>query len=95
MDSSCALAILFGDPPSEARHGSCIREVRQLLDRDWEVNTSYIYIEGNSVADLLAHHVYFLDFGFHVLSSLPHHILDRIQADMANIIFSQFIPSNN
>ncbi|CAN1245063.1 Putative ribonuclease H protein At1g65750 [Linum grandiflorum] len=95
MDSSCALAFLLGDPPDDARHGSCIREARQLLNRDWEVITSHIYREGNTVADLLAHHGHSLSFGFHVLPFVPSNILASVQADMAGILFPRFIPLNN
>ncbi|CAN0854912.1 Putative ribonuclease H protein At1g65750 [Linum grandiflorum] len=95
LDSSCALAFLLGDPPDDAKHRSCIREARQLLARDWKVITSHIYREGNSVADLLAYHGHSLDFGFHILSSLPRSVVDSIQADMAGIVFPRFIPSNN
>ncbi|CAN0837208.1 hypothetical protein LINGRAHAP2_LOCUS1733 [Linum grandiflorum] len=69
---------LLGDPPNDAKYRSCIREARQLLDHDWEVLISHIYREDNSVADLLAHHEHSVDFGFHILSSLPRPVLDKI-----------------
>ncbi|CAN0918033.1 hypothetical protein LINGRAHAP2_LOCUS30628 [Linum grandiflorum] len=53
------------------------------------------FIEKATVADLLAHHGHSLDFGFHVLSSLPRSVLNSIQADIAGIVFPRFVPSNN
>ncbi|CAN0914316.1 Putative ribonuclease H protein At1g65750 [Linum grandiflorum] len=95
MDSSCALAFLLGDPLDDARHGSSIREARQLLNRGWEVITSHIYREGNKVADLLAHYGHSLGFGFHVLPFVPSYVLASVQTDMAGILFSRFILLNN
>ncbi|CAN0911618.1 Putative ribonuclease H protein At1g65750, partial [Linum grandiflorum] len=95
MDSSCALTFLLGDPPDDARHSSCIREARQLLTRQWEVSTSHIYRESNTVADLLAHHGHSFGFGFHVLPSLPRNVLVCVQADLAGTLFPRFISNNN
>ncbi|CAN0879346.1 Putative ribonuclease H protein At1g65750 [Linum grandiflorum] len=90
MDSSCALAFLL-----DANHGSYIREARQLLARDWEVIASHIYREGNTVADLLAHHGHSLGFGFHVLPSIPCNVLTCVHDDMAGTLFPRLIPINN
>ncbi|CAN0917827.1 Putative ribonuclease H protein At1g65750, partial [Linum grandiflorum] len=95
MDSSYALPFLLGDPPYDARHKSCILETRQLLARDWEVLTSHIYREGNTVADLLAHYGHSFGFCFHVVPFLPRNVLDSVQADLAGIVFSRVIPVNN
>ncbi|CAN0916895.1 hypothetical protein LINGRAHAP2_LOCUS29962, partial [Linum grandiflorum] len=67
----------------------------QLLRRDWEISTSHIFREGNTVADLLSHYGHSLSFGFHVLQSLPRNVLDSIQADSAGILFPRCIPINN
>ncbi|CAN0922679.1 Putative ribonuclease H protein At1g65750, partial [Linum grandiflorum] len=77
MDSSCALAFfLLGDPPDDARHRSCIREARRLMDRDWEVSTSQVYRENNyCVADLLVRHEHSLGFGFHTLPFLTVNVI--------------------
>ncbi|CAN0840970.1 hypothetical protein LINGRAHAP2_LOCUS3033 [Linum grandiflorum] len=87
MDSSCALAFLLGDPPDDARHNSF---ERQLLAREWEVSTSHIYREGNSVADLLVHHGHSLGFGFHVLPSLPRNVLVCVQSALVGTLFPRY-----
>ncbi|CAN0884017.1 Putative ribonuclease H protein At1g65750 [Linum grandiflorum] len=95
MDLSCALDFLLGDPPDDVRHESYIRETRQLLARDWEVSTSHIYRESNTIADLLAHYGHSLGFGLHLIPSLPRFVSDCIQADIIGIMYSRFIPVNN
>ncbi|CAN0908589.1 hypothetical protein LINGRAHAP2_LOCUS25359 [Linum grandiflorum] len=87
MDFSCAFAFLLGDPPDDARHCSCIREARKLLDRDCEVIASHIYREGNTVAGLLAHHGHSLGFGFHILPFVPCNVVTCVQTNFAGILF--------
>ncbi|CAN1163885.1 hypothetical protein LINPERHAP1_LOCUS28827, partial [Linum perenne] len=45
--------------------------INELRSRDWEVIISHTFREGNTVADLLAHHGHTLDFGLHIDCMYP------------------------
>ncbi|CAN1243679.1 Putative ribonuclease H protein At1g65750, partial [Linum perenne] len=72
LDSMAAVTTILGNQEEDFRHGRMLDTINELRSRNWEVTISHIFLEGNRVADLLAHHGQTLDFGFHVNCIYPH-----------------------
>ncbi|CAN1129569.1 Putative ribonuclease H protein At1g65750, partial [Linum perenne] len=64
LDSLAAVTAILGDSEEDSRHGRTLENIDELCNRNWDVIISHIFREDNKVADLLAHHGHFLDFGF-------------------------------
>ncbi|CAN1159181.1 hypothetical protein LINPERPRIM_LOCUS12262 [Linum perenne] len=71
VDSLAVLGALTNSLVEDEQHSNSILQIRDLMNRNWEVKISRIYREGNRVAHLLAHHVHGLDLGTHLNLSLP------------------------
>ncbi|CAN1828315.1 Putative ribonuclease H protein At1g65750 [Linum perenne] len=65
LDSSAGVAAILGESESDSRHGRTLQIIEELRNRNWEIKISHICREGNRIADLLAHHGHYSDFGFH------------------------------
>ncbi|CAN0892042.1 Putative ribonuclease H protein At1g65750 [Linum grandiflorum] len=91
LDSQVVVSYLNQSDISDPQHRSCILELKQLLNRHWDVLVTHTYIEGNCMADLQAHHGHSLSFGFHKLHTVNFEIINCIQADMFGVSYSRLI----
>ncbi|CAN0856604.1 Putative ribonuclease H protein At1g65750, partial [Linum grandiflorum] len=94
VDSQVVVSYLKGDTTIDARHWTCIMELKHLLQLNWAVRGTHTYREGNRVADLLTHHGHSLEFGMHRISSFSSEIIDCIRSDMIGVSFSRLISNN-
>ncbi|CAN1851844.1 Putative ribonuclease H protein At1g65750, partial [Linum perenne] len=94
LDSMADIEAIRGDPGEDSRHGRTLDSINELLSRDWEVTISHTFREGNSVADLLAHHGHTLDFGLFVDCHYPHEVDRAIWNDHVGTCFPRLIPFN-
>ncbi|CAN1197404.1 Putative ribonuclease H protein At1g65750, partial [Linum perenne] len=74
LDSLAAITASLGDHEEDSRHGRTLDSINELRGRDWEVIISHTFREGNTVADLPAHHGHTLDFGLFVDCLYPHEV---------------------
>ncbi|CAN1766290.1 hypothetical protein LINPERHAP1_LOCUS9897 [Linum perenne] len=75
-------------------HGRTLGNINELRCRNWDVTISHTYREGNRVTDLLAHHGYILDFGFHVNCNYPLVVDKAIWSDHVRTCFPRTILTN-
>ncbi|CAN1183539.1 Putative ribonuclease H protein At1g65750, partial [Linum perenne] len=68
LDSLAAVAAIKGIPDTDRQHNHIIHQIRELCNRQWTVNLTHTYREGNRVADLLAHWGHSLAFRIHLLT---------------------------
>ncbi|CAN1176456.1 Putative ribonuclease H protein At1g65750 [Linum perenne] len=94
LDSMAAIGAILGDHVEDSRHGRTLEAIKELRSRDWEVIISHTFREGNTVADLLAHHGHSLDFGLFVDCLYPHEVDRAIWNDHVGICFPRLIPLN-
>ncbi|CAN1822044.1 Putative ribonuclease H protein At1g65750, partial [Linum perenne] len=66
LDSQAAISAIRGGQDEDSRHSRTLNSINELLCRAWDVTISHTFREGNTVADLLAHHGHSLDFGLHI-----------------------------
>ncbi|CAN1162756.1 Putative ribonuclease H protein At1g65750 [Linum perenne] len=81
LDSAAAVAAILGESDFDSRHGQTLQSIANLRQKDWEVDISHIYREGNRVADLLANHGHLLDFELHVNCLYPSEVDRTIWSD--------------
>ncbi|CAN1136200.1 Putative ribonuclease H protein At1g65750 [Linum perenne] len=94
LDSTAAIAAILGDHVEDSRHGRTLGAINELRSRDWEVSISHTFREGNTVADLLAHHGHSLDFGLFVDCLYPHEVNQAIWNDHVGTCFPRLINLN-
>ncbi|CAN1273739.1 Putative ribonuclease H protein At1g65750 [Linum perenne] len=94
LDSTAAIGAILGDPVVDSRHGRTLDSINELRSRDWEVTISHTFREGNTVADLLAHHGHTLSFGLSVDCVYPHEVDRAIWNDHVGIFFPRVILLN-
>ncbi|CAN1833707.1 Putative ribonuclease H protein At1g65750 [Linum perenne] len=86
LDSQAAISAIWGGGDEDSRHSRTLISINELLCRDWDVTISHTYREGNTVADLLAHHGHSLDFGLHIDCMYPH-VVDSFGTTMLGPVF--------
>ncbi|CAN1818744.1 Putative ribonuclease H protein At1g65750 [Linum perenne] len=94
LDSRAAVTTVLGDQEEDSRHGWTLGTINELRSRDWEVTISHTFREGNTVADLLAHHGHNFDFGLHIDCMYPHEVDRAIWSDHVGTCFPRFISMN-
>jgi ribonuclease HI len=55
-DSVVVINLIIKNNATMDRNYNFIMQIRRLLDRDWEVQTTHVYREANSAADWLANY---------------------------------------
>ena len=55
-DSRVVIGLMQGDTPSMDRNYTLTMQIRDMLERDWEIQTVHIFREANCVADWLANY---------------------------------------
>lgn len=64
-----------------------VRDIHNLLERNWEVNVTHTYMEDNRCADAMANHALSLPQRLHILGN-PSGAISRIMTeDIAGISF--------
>ncbi|CAN1798129.1 Putative ribonuclease H protein At1g65750 [Linum perenne] len=94
LDSLAAVSAILGGQGEDSRHGRTLDTINELRSRNWNVTISHTYREGNTVADLLAHHGHTLDFGLHIDCMYPHEVDRAIWSDHVGTCFPRFISMN-
>ncbi|CAN1180764.1 Putative ribonuclease H protein At1g65750 [Linum perenne] len=94
LDSLAALAAIKGSSDTDGRHGHIIHRIRDLCSRDWTVNLTHTYREGNRVADLLAHLGHSLAFGSHFITDCNPDIRMALLADCIGVSFPRTLSNN-
>ncbi|CAN1186749.1 Putative ribonuclease H protein At1g65750, partial [Linum perenne] len=94
LDSLAAIKAILGDQVEDSRHGRTLDSINELRSRDWDVTISHTFREGNTVADLLAHHGHTLGFGLFIDCMYPHEVDRAIWNDHVGTCFPRFIPMN-
>ncbi|CAN1794997.1 Putative ribonuclease H protein At1g65750 [Linum perenne] len=94
LDSLAALAAIRGSSDTGGRHGHIIHMIRDLCSRDWTVNLTHTYREGNRVADLLAHLGHSLAFGSHFITDCNPDIRMALLADCIGVSFPRTLSNN-
>ncbi|CAN1127233.1 Putative ribonuclease H protein At1g65750 [Linum perenne] len=94
LDSLAAITAILGDQEEDSRHGRTLASINELRGRDKEVTISHTFREGNTVADLLAHHGHTLAFGLFVDCLYPHEVDRAIWHDHVGICFPRLITMN-
>ncbi|CAN1177134.1 hypothetical protein LINPERHAP1_LOCUS5018 [Linum perenne] len=91
LDSMVAVTTIMGDLEEDSRHGRTLESIFEIRYRNWEVTISHTFLEGNRVADLLAHQGHSLDFGFHIDCPHPHEVVSAIWHDHVGTCFPRTI----
>ncbi|CAN1799960.1 Putative ribonuclease H protein At1g65750 [Linum perenne] len=65
LDSLAAIAAIQGEPDSDGRYSQTLHHIQRMCRRNWRVEFTHTYREGNRVADLLAHLGHSLALGSH------------------------------
>ncbi|CAN1164911.1 hypothetical protein LINPERPRIM_LOCUS33457 [Linum perenne] len=94
LDSLAALAAIEGPPNTDSRHGHIIYTIRDLYSRDWTVNLTHIYHEGNRMVDLLAHLGHSLAFESHFITNYNSDIRMTLLADCIGVSFPHTLSNN-
>ncbi|CAN1744021.1 Putative ribonuclease H protein At1g65750 [Linum perenne] len=87
IDSNAAVLAICGQQQDDSRHSHILQQIRDLLNREWVTSVSHIFREGNSVADILAHHGHTLPFGVHSDLHLPPEFHYAIRSDCSGVSF--------
>ncbi|CAN1178843.1 hypothetical protein LINPERPRIM_LOCUS36957 [Linum perenne] len=85
MESLAAVDAINGETAENLRHERTLHNIEELRRRNWETSVSHIFREGNAVADLLAHHGHFLDFGIRTDCIYPIEVHSAIWNDSCAI----------
>ena len=71
MDSMAAFLCITQSHEEISANTAIIRDIKRLLDRQWQVKIKHIYREANRAADFLASYVQHFNFGCHHLDAPP------------------------
>lgn len=70
-DSQCALSLIQQEMVRPGRLAPLIHDIKGLLRREWIVEISHVFPEGNRSADFLDSHALNLSLGLHILDEPP------------------------
>ncbi|CAN1811457.1 Putative ribonuclease H protein At1g65750 [Linum perenne] len=79
------------EPPSH-QHASEVIAIRELLQRNWQVEIRHIYREGNGATDFLANMGHSLDPGFHFVPTSDSNLGYFLRKDCMRIADLRMIP---
>ncbi|CAI0550119.1 unnamed protein product [Linum tenue] len=65
LDSSTAIRMITIGEEQQQRYYTIIRQLRDLINRNWEVQVSHTFREGNKTADFLANKGHSVSIGCH------------------------------
>jgi hypothetical protein len=94
-DSVVVINLIIKNNATMDRNYNFIMQIRRLLDRDWEVQTTHVYREANSAADWLANYGLTrdtLDRKFDILEEPPSELYSILYYDLIESFF--FFPFN-
>ncbi|CAN1145565.1 Putative ribonuclease H protein At1g65750 [Linum perenne] len=94
LDSKSAVKAISKQGDEPTRHGQSIKNVQDMLARDWNVTTYHIFREGNMVADRFAHLGHSFNFGTFVNCVYPPEIDTIIWNDFIGTCFPRLIFQN-
>ncbi|CAN1173743.1 Putative ribonuclease H protein At1g65750 [Linum perenne] len=95
LDSQAAISAIRGGQDEDSRHSRTLDSINELLCRAWDVTISHTFREGNTVANLLAHHGHSLDFGLHIDCMYPNEVDRAIWHDHVGTCFPRLIYMND
>ncbi|CAN1138144.1 Putative ribonuclease H protein At1g65750 [Linum perenne] len=95
MDSIAAIAAIQGDPEADGRHSQTLHAIREMCKRNWRVEFTHTYREGNRVADLLAHLGHSLAIGRHSIVDCNPEIRLALFGDCIGVASPRAIYVNN
>lgn len=93
-DSVVVINLIIKNNATMDRNYNFIMQIRRLLDRDWEVQTTHVYREANSAADWLANYGLTrdtLDRNFDVLEEPPSELYSILYYDLIEFFFFHLI----
>ncbi|CAN1813802.1 hypothetical protein LINPERHAP1_LOCUS26963, partial [Linum perenne] len=88
------IAAIKNTTDSDGRHSLISHQIRKLCHRQWIVNLTHTYHEGNRVADLLAHLGHSLAFGCHLITECNPDIRLALISDCIGVSFPRTIHNN-
>ncbi|CAN1801861.1 Putative ribonuclease H protein At1g65750 [Linum perenne] len=94
LDSLAALSSIQADPDLDGRHSQTLKRIWDLRQRNWVVNFTHTYREGNQVADLLAHLGHSLALGSHSIVDGNSDIRRALLSDCIGVAFPRSINMN-
>ncbi|CAN1840857.1 Putative ribonuclease H protein At1g65750, partial [Linum perenne] len=94
LDSMVAVGAISNQQTNVTRHSQTIKNIHELLERDWDVTTYHVYREGNKVADRFALLGHSLNFGTFINCLYPPDIDKIIWDDYIGACFPRLIIPN-
>ncbi|CAN1171504.1 Putative ribonuclease H protein At1g65750, partial [Linum perenne] len=94
VDSQAILSLVRTDEDATHQHVVDISDLRELLQRDWEVTITHIYREGNFAADYLANLGHDYPWGVHPISLSDCNLNYFLRRDCIGISEPRLIPVN-
>ncbi|XP_031402735.1 uncharacterized protein LOC116212324 [Punica granatum] len=82
VDSLLVTRLIAGSGPRAPQLRTIVREIRSWLERDWQVEVSHQYREGNSVADWMARWSLSLPLGLHIQHIPPPEVRALLAGDI-------------
>ncbi|KAI9076584.1 hypothetical protein K1719_041570 [Acacia pycnantha] len=71
---------------------SLVRKIQRLLDQEWRVRITHVYIEGNKCADFLATYALDMGGGFHLLDVPPEGLTNLLREDADGVGHARLYP---
>ncbi|CAI0625969.1 unnamed protein product [Linum tenue] len=94
-DFTTAINIIEHRNDDVHRHGTIARNLSYILDQQWEVRVSNVYIEANYAADYLANKAHDFDFGTHHFNVCDRDLIKWIKHDVLGIFHERSIINMN
>ncbi|CAN1792681.1 Putative ribonuclease H protein At1g65750 [Linum perenne] len=95
LDSLAAVLSIEGSDEFDSRHGPILYHIRQMREREWQVNVQHSFRESNRVADLLANLGHSFRLGVHQIVNFPPNIRRAILSYCIRVSFPRLIPINS
>ena len=92
MDSMAAFLCITESHEEVSANKAIIRDIKRLLDRQWQVNMKHIYREANRAADFLASYAQHFNLGCHCLDVAPTALRSILFDDYRGIALSRSVP---
>ncbi|CAN1846117.1 Putative ribonuclease H protein At1g65750 [Linum perenne] len=94
-DSQSAVSLILADNHPLHQHASEVLAIRELLQRNWQVEIHHVYREGNGAADFLANMGHCFDPGVHHVPTHNCNLGYFLRKDIMRIVELRTIPIIN